>query len=210
MPYSQIDFKGGAVMIILILCGILAVYLFLEKLIQLHRDKVNVRELITGLVNVLKRDGMIEAITLCDTTPGPVAKILNAAIQAYQNDDDIRQAIDDAAAVEVPRLESRLNILATIAYVSPLLGLLGTVLAMAQTFQAQAIAGTSIKFAELSGGMTIALFTTAAGLCIAIPCNIAYNFLVSKVQALCMDMEKASSEILYFFKHHRKNGSEEK
>lgn len=126
--------SGGPVMWLIVLCSLLALYIFIGKWFQFHRAQVNVQELISGLVNVLRRDGMIEAITLCDNTPGPVARILTAAIQAYQNDDDIRQAIDDAALVELPRLESRMNILATISKVAPMLGLLGTVVGMAETF----------------------------------------------------------------------------
>ena len=78
---------GGPMLWLIIFFGLIGVYVFLEKFFQLRRNQVNVRELVTGLVNVLKRDAMIEAITLCDNTPGPVAKLLNAAIQAYQNED---------------------------------------------------------------------------------------------------------------------------
>ena len=134
MLYWNMIVSGGPVMWLIVLCSLLALYIFIGKWFQFHRAQVNVQELISGLVNVLRRDGMIEAITLCDNTPGPVARILTAAIQAYQNDDDIRQAIDDAALVELPRLESRMNILATISKVAPMLGLLGTVVGMAETF----------------------------------------------------------------------------
>ena len=101
MLYWNMIVSGGPVMWLIVLCSLLALYIFIGKWFQFHRAQVNVQELISGLVNVLRRDGMIEAITLCDNTPGPVARILTAAIQAYQNDDDIRQAIDDAALVEL-------------------------------------------------------------------------------------------------------------
>lgn len=197
-------FEGGPLMWVIVACSIIAVFIFIEKWFQFHRAQVNVSELVSGLVNVLRRDGMIEAITLCDNTPGPVAKILTAAIHAYQNEDDIKQAIEDAAIVEMPKLESRLNVLATIAYVAPLLGLLGTVLGMVEAFQAiQLKQGISLTIGDLSGGIHTALMTTAGGLCVAIPCHIAYNYLVSRVESFCVEMEKASSEITYFFKHHK-------
>ena len=206
MEYVQMIKNGGPVMMILVGCSIVAVFIFVEKWFQFHRSQVNVKELVNGLINVLKRDGMIEAITLCDHTPGPVARLLTAAIQAHQNDDDIRQSIEDASIVEVPRLESHLNILATIAYSAPLLGLLGTVVGMADACQAiETKQGISMTLADLSGGIYLALATAAAGLCVAIPCYVAYNYLVSRVQSLCVDMEKASSEILYFFQHHTKS-----
>ena len=195
-------FSGGPMLWLIAFFGLIAIFVFLEKWYQLRRNQVNVRELVTGLVNVLKRDAMIEAITLCDTTPGPVARLLNAAIQAHQNDDDVKLAIEDTAKTELIKLESRLTILSTIAHVAPLLGLLGTVLGMYDTFNGiSTSAGMSLS--ALSGGIREALISTAAGLCVAIPAHLAYNYLVTKVQSLCSDMEKASSEILYFFAHRK-------
>lgn len=204
MIFLQMFRDGGAVMIAIAVCGLIAAYLFVMKWFQFHRASINVGELVAGLVNVLRRDGMIEAITLCDHTPGPVAGILNSAIYAYRNDDDIRQAIEDQSLVEVPRLESYLNVLATLAYVAPLLGLLGTVVGMFEAFRAMEN-GMSMTLPELSRGVYMALTCTAAGLCVAIPCHVAYNYLLSRVQHFCIEMEKASSEILYFFSHHKKH-----
>ena len=127
MNYLQMISQGGPIMIIIALCSVIAVYIFLQKWFQFHRAQVNVGELVAGLVNVLRRDGMIEAITLCDHTPGPVARMLTSAIHAYQNGDDIKQALEEQSLVEVPRLESRLNVLATLEHVTPLPAPLGTV-----------------------------------------------------------------------------------
>ena len=194
---------GGPVLWLIILFGLIAVFVFLEKLFQFRRNQVNVRELVTGLVNVLRRDAMIEAITLCDTTPGPVAKLLNAAIQAYQNDDDIKFAVEDTAKTELTKLESRINILSAIANTAPLLGLLGTVIGMYNTFN-DISSSNGMSLASLSGGVKEALIATAAGLCVAIPAHLACNYLITRVQTLCSDMEKASTEILYFFAHHKR------
>ena len=193
---------GGPMLWLIVFFGVVGIYVFLEKFFQLHRNQVNVKELVTGLVNVLKRDAMIEAITLCDNTPGPVAKLLNAAIQAYQNDDNIKPAIEDTAKIELNRLESRLSILSMIANIAPLLGLLGTVIGMYDTFNGIS-ASNGMSLAALSGGVKEALITTAAGLCVAVPAHLAYNYLLTQVQSLCADMEKASSEILYFFDHRK-------
>ncbi len=202
MSYWNMVVAAGPVMWLILFCSLLALFIFIGKWFQFHRAQVNVRELVSGLVNVLRRDGMTEAMTLCDNTPGPVARILTAAIQAYQNEDDIPRAIDDAVLVELPRLESRLNVLATIAKVAPLLGLLGTVIGMMETFLTMQVKqGISLTLADLSGGISTALITTAAGLCLAIPAMIAYNYLVSRVETFCIEMEKASSEIIYFFHH---------
>ena len=198
MNFWNIIMECGIIMWVILACSVLAVFIFIGKWFQFHRAQVNVRELVSGLVNVLRRDGMIEALSLCDNTPGPVARILTAAIQAYQNEDDIRQAIDDAVLVELPRLESHLNILGTIAKAAPLLGLLGTVYGMYETFSAMR---NSMALNDLSGGISTALITTMAGLVLAIPCLIAYNYLLARVETFCIEMEKASSEIIYFFDH---------
>ena len=90
--------EGGPVIWIIFFCSLLSVFIFFEKAFQFHREEINVRELLRGLFNVLKRDGLVEALTLCDNTPGPAARLLGAAILAYQRgDEDISAAIDEAA-----------------------------------------------------------------------------------------------------------------
>lgn len=211
MLFWQIMRDGGVVMWIILVCSIVATIVFVEKWFHFHREQVNVGELVTGLVNVLKRDGFVEAITLCDNTPGPAARILLTAILAYERgEDDLRQVIEDAALLEVPQLERRLNLLATIAYITPLLGLLGTVIGMMGAFHEIQKKGAYITSADLTGDIGLALITTAGGLCVAIPCYLAYNYLVSRIESMTHDMEKASSEILHFFKYHKReaNGDE--
>jgi biopolymer transport protein ExbB len=208
MLCGELIMDGGPVMWPILFCSFAAMFIFVEKWFHFHREQVNAGELVSGLTNVLKRDGFVEAITLCDNTPGPSAHILMSAILAYEKgEDDLKQVIEDAALIEVPKLERRLNLLATIAYVTPLLGLLGTVLGMMEAFRKISEKGAQITAANLSGEINMALITTAAGLCVAIPSYIAYNYLVSRVESITLDMEKASSEILFFFKHHRTGGS---
>ncbi|MBR2906124.1 MAG: MotA/TolQ/ExbB proton channel family protein [Lentisphaeria bacterium] len=205
MTFWKFILDGGPVLWLILFCSITALFIFLSKWYQFHRSKVDIRELVTGLVNVLHRDGFIEAITLCDNTPGPVAKILAAGIKAFQNKDDVRNAIDEAAHFEVPRLESRLTILATIAKIAPMLGLLGTVIGMGETFfMMQIKQGLSITLADLSGGVSTALTLTGAGLCVSIASYIAYNYLIFRVESFCLEMEKAKTELIYFFRQREK------
>ena len=205
MKYLAILQQGGPVIALIGICALVAAFIFIQKWFEFYRAQVDINEIVTGLINVLRREGMIEAITLCDNSPGPVPRVLSSAIRAYKEDDDIREALATQTLIEVPRLESRLNILATLAYVTPLLGLLGTVLGLVESFQAMTAApDAAATLPELSGGVYKALICTAAGLSVAIPCHIAYNYLVSRVQDFCADMEKASAEIMYFFRHHKK------
>jgi len=196
---------GGPLMYLILLCSLVGMFVFLRKTFQFHREEINVRELVRGLENVLRRDGFVEAISLCDNTPGPAARVLTSAILAYERgDEDIHQAIDDACIEEVPKLERGLDVLGTIGFVSPLLGLLGTVLGMMETFQKISVTqGVYLSASQLSGSINMALITTAAGLAVAIPCYVAYNYLLGRVNAISLDMEKAASEIAYFFSRHR-------
>ena len=200
--FKEILLVGGPVMWLILACSVVALFIFLEKLFYLHRIQVNVGDLVRGLINVLKRGNIVESVSLCDDTPGPAAHVLRSAILSYeQGEEDIAQSIQDAALSEIPRLESRMNILATIAYIAPLLGLLGTVFGMIEVFRQINEVGAFVNSKNLAKGIGEALYTTAGGLCVAIPCYIAYNYLVSRIEAIILDMEKAASEILYFFKH---------
>ena len=210
MKYLSMLQQGGPVIALIAVCALIAAFIFIQKWFEFYRAQVNINEIVTGLINVLRRDGMIEAITLCDNSPGPVPRVLSSAIRAYKEGDDIRDALATQTLIEVPRLESLLNILATLAYVTPLLGLLGTVLGLVDSFQTMTAAPDSAAtLPELSNGVYKALLCTAAGLSVAIPCHIAYNYLGSRVQDFCTDMEKASAEIMYFFRHRkRESGSD--
>ena len=204
MLFMDVMQDGGPVMWLILLCSIVAVFIFLEKLFYLHRVQINAGDLVRGLINVLKRNSIVEAISLCDDTPGPAAHVLRASILSYEEgEEDLRQAIDDAALGEIPRLEARMKILATIGYITPLLGLLGTVLGMIKVFNKIESIGAMVNASDLSQGIGTALFTTASGLCVAIPCFMAYNYLVSRIESVTLDMEKASSEIIYFFKRNK-------
>jgi biopolymer transport protein ExbB len=207
--FLQLMRDGGPVLWIIGVCALIAMFIFFKKTFQFHREEVNVRELVRGLENVLRRNGFVEAISLCDNTPGPAARVLSAAILAYERkDEDLKQAIDDACLEEMPKLEKNIDILSTIGFISPLLGLLGTVLGMMETFETVNVTSSmALSSSELAGTIRMALITTAGGLAVAIPCYVAYNYLVSRVNAITLDMEKAASEIVYFFNQKDKNES---
>ncbi len=200
---------GGPVLWIIGICALIAMFIFFRKTFQFHREEVNVKELVRGLENVLRRNGFVEAISLCDNTPGPAARVLSAAILAYERkDEDLKQAIDDACLEELPKLEKSIDILGTIGFIAPLLGLLGTVLGMMETFETVNMTSSmALSSTELAGTIRMALITTAGGLAVAIPCYVAYNYLVSRVDAITLDMEKAASEIVYFFARKDKTES---
>ncbi len=204
MLFIDIIKDGGPVMWLIAFCSFIALIVILERWFNFHRLQVNVGELLNGLINVLKRGNLLEAISLCEETPGPVSHVLRSVILRYaQNDTDLKQAARNASLDEIPRMERRMNVLATIAYIAPLLGLLGTVLGMIDAFQVIQARGAFVNAVGLSEAIWQALLTTAAGLCVAIPCNIAYNYLVTRIQTVVLEIDKASSEIIYFFSTHK-------
>jgi biopolymer transport protein ExbB len=202
--FLKIMAEGGPVMWIILACSVISVFIFLEKLFYFHRVQINAGDLVRGLVNVLKKNSILEAISLCDDTPGPAAHVLRSAILAFEEgEENLKQAVEDTGLAEIPKLESRMKILGTIAYITPLLGLLGTVFGMIKIFRTITTRGAMVNASDLADGIGQALYTTAAGLCVAIPCYIAYNYLVSRIESITLDMEKSSSEIIFFFKHNR-------
>jgi biopolymer transport protein ExbB len=113
---------------------------------------------------------------------------------------DLREALQEVAQLQVPRLEKNLSILATVGYIAPLLGLLGTVTGMIRVFQTVNLARGTVPVGELAGGIWEALLTTAGGLVVAIPVYVAYNFLVSRMNGAVQDMERAGIEMVQILK----------
>lgn len=198
---------GGPMMWIIMGCAVLALFIFMVKVFQFHRDEISVRELLRGLFNVLQREGIVEALTLCDNTPGPVAKMLSAGILARQHGDkDIRAAIDDAVLDELPKLERHMAVLGMIANIAPMLGLCGTVMGMLKAFEA--IQGEYFSAATIGAPLAQALLTTLAGLVVSIPCQIGYNYLTARIESILMDMEKAALELTGFFNRKAEKSAE--
>lgn len=192
--------KGGPLMYIILICSIFALAVALERLYHLRRARIDTRDFMFKIATALKRNKIMEAIDMCNNTPGPIAHILKAGILKHDRPrSEIREAIEETGLHEVPRLEKNLAVLATIAHITPLLGLLGTVTGMVRAFQVIQEKATSlypVNPGDLAGGIWEALLTTVAGLSVAIPTYVAYNYLVSRVDGLVLDMEKSASDLL--------------
>lgn len=174
-----------------------AIGVFIERMLHYHRAQINSTEFLNGISNVLKRDNVVEALAICDATPGPIPRLVKVAIlNRDRGREGIREALEDAGFTEVPRLEAKLNLLATIAQIAPLMGLLGTALGFIDIFQQIEDSGLQASVGQLSKGIWQALICTAAGLSLAIPSYAAYNYLVSRVNSLVLDMEQISTEVL--------------
>jgi biopolymer transport protein ExbB len=189
--------KDGLVLWLIVLASAVAIVVFIQRFLHYHRSQINSIEFLNGVRNVLKRDNVVEAISICDATPGPVARLVKTAILNRDHGRErVRESLEEAGLVEVPRLEAKLNLLATIAQIAPLLGLFGTVLGFIQVYQQMQGDGLYAHLNSLSAGIWQALVCTAAGLAVAIPAHAGYNYLVSRVNSIVLDMERSATEIL--------------
>jgi biopolymer transport protein ExbB len=202
MSLWQVFLSGGPVMWPILLCSIFALAIALEKFWHLHKISIDTQDFLNKILDKMKHRDTKEALQICDNTKSPIANILKAGILKYDRPrPQIIEAIEDASLYEIPRIEKNLTALATIAHVSPLLGLLGTVTGMVRCFQviqAKATTFHPVSPGDLAGGIWEALLTTVAGLIVAIPTFVAYNYLVSRINHYILEMEKASTELVNF------------
>ncbi len=192
--------KGGPIMWLIFMCSFVAMVVTIERLMHLHRSQIDTRDFMKQIANLLKRNKILNAIEHCNKTQGPIARIMKAGILKHDRGTvEVRDAINDAGVHEVPQLERNLGILATIAHIAPLMGLLGTVTGMVGAFQIIQEKATSlapINPGDLAGGIWEALLTTVAGLSVAIPTFVIYNYLVSRVDGIVLDMEKSATDLI--------------
>jgi len=191
--------KGGPMMWVILVSSIIAAVIFLKKMFDLHRAQIKWGDFLKGIFNILGRGNVVEAVSICEETPGPVSSVVKAAVLHYDEDSDsIRRAIEEAGLSEIPRIEKNLGMLATIAQLTPLMGLLGTVLGMMQVLLIIHQKAPLVQAGDLMGGLMQALIATAAGIAVAILAYAGYNFLIVRVESVVLDMEMASAEILTF------------
>lgn len=191
--------KGGPVMYAILFCSIVALAVVIERFWQLRKARIDTNKFMNEISNLLKRNRIVEAIDMCNQTPGPISQVMKAGILKHDRSrPEIREAIQDTAVGEIPTLEKNLSVLATIAHIAPLLGLLGTVTGMVRAFQVieqKATALQPVNPKDLAGGIWEALLTTVFGLCVAIPTYVAYNYFVDKVNGFILDMEKTATDL---------------
>ena len=185
--------KGGIVMYPILLCSVLTVAIFLEKIWSLRISRVIPEKFLQEVEEFIRNGKINEAIALCSTSNSSIARIIFAGLKRVGKPTEfIKEAISEQGKFESVELERYLNTLGTIAGVSPLLGLLGTVTGMIKTFNVLAISKQLGDPGMLSAGISEALITTAAGLIVAIPSFILYKYFSSKVEKIIIQMEGIS------------------
>lgn len=186
-------------MVVVLLLALLFLVLFVERTLFLHRSQIRSKPFLDGIKNTLEKRRIVEALTLCEETPGPVAAVIKAALlHAGEDPEKLRFAVQEAAVVELPSLERRLGSIAAIAQVAPLVGLLGTLVGLITTFHAFTQGGQYATANALAGGLWQALLVTVGSLMVGIPCHLAYHFLNSRVRGMVRDVEWAGNEIMRY------------
>jgi biopolymer transport protein ExbB len=189
----------GLVFWFLLLLSAIAIAIIIERVLLYRREQIDSAQFLAGVRNVIKRDNVLEALSICDATPGPVARMMKAAILARDGGRErVREALEETGAQEVPRLEAKLAVIATLAQIGPLLGVLGTLFGFAGVFrELRRPDGSAFGYAapgEMFDGLMQALYCAALGVGLAILCYAAYNYLVTRVNVLVADMERAGLE----------------
>ncbi|MCK4810244.1 MAG: MotA/TolQ/ExbB proton channel family protein [Candidatus Omnitrophica bacterium] len=196
----QFIIEGGWLMFPIILFSIFALAIVIEKFIYFSRIKVNMPELLSQILTYARKNRIREAIGVCEKSPSYLANILKAGLFRYdQSKEIIKEAMENASLYEIPKLEKNLNFLSTLAHIAPLLGLLGTVVGLVGCFAAiekYAINVGVVNPSDLAGGIRVALHTTVAGLCVAIPSSLIYNYFIHRVSLYVLSAERASTELL--------------
>ena len=189
--------NGGIVMWPIMATSIVALTIAIERFVNLRRAGIDTQEFMDSIRTVLRQHRIQEALRTCDEAASPVSRIVKAGILKHNRaKEDIREAIENAGHLEIPRLERYLSALATCAQIAPLLGLLGTVQGMILAFTEIQHKHGVVNPSDLAEGIGNALITTAAGLIVAIPTIVVYNYYVARVENMILEMEISCSEMV--------------
>ena len=187
---------GGFMMWPLLAFAVLGVIVIIWKFIDLQIKSARTRSLLSDVDQLLAEHRIQEAIRRCQESKAPAAAILLAGLRRHEEGTErVMKAIENAGLIELAGLERGLVWLATLANVAPLTGFLGTVVGMIQAFQAIELAG-EVEATTVAGGIKVALITTAFGLTIAIPINIAHNYFVTQIDRLVIEMEESAQKMI--------------
>lgn len=192
---------GGPVVGFILAGSVLAVAAFLERVICFHQARINVARFLQEIEAYLRDKNLAAALRHCETCDSPVARIVKTGLShLHQPRERLRAKLEEATLSEVPELEKHVGILAVVAHVSPLLGLLGTVTGMVKTFQAiaQKSSTGTVPVAALANGIWEALITTLVGLMVAIPVLVSYRYLEYFLDRIKYDMERAVQAVLNY------------
>ena len=195
---------GPGFMALIILCLILGLALAIERILYLSFAKTNTKKLVGKVEQALQEGGIEKAKDVCRDSKGPVASIFYDALLHYDEGlDVVEKRITSAGGVQMSLMENNLSWIALFIAIAPSLGFLGTVIGMVQAFDAIEVAG-DISPNIVAGGMKVALITTVGGLIVAMILQVFYNYILSRIDSLSIDMEEASIDLVDVLAKHKK------
>ena len=186
MGLWQLFMSGGWLMWVLLILGGLTIFIFVERFMAIRKASEFDMNFMNRIRDYILDGKVAAAVDLCRKTNTPIARMIEKGMS------DVQSAIENVANLEVSKLETNLPILATIAGGAPMIGFLGTVVGMVQTFMDMAAAGGTVDMSLLSSGMYVAMITTVGGLLVGIPAYFGYNYLVARIEKLVFRMEANS------------------
>ncbi len=194
---TELISKGGPLVWLLMACLVFSVAIFLERLSYYHRASMNIGEFLAGLAALIRRKNYAEALQECVATRVPAGRVIHAALLRHQAPrEQLKEIVQEAGQLEVPRLERYLAILNAIAHTGPLIGLLGTVIGLLDSFTNLSSANGMTTPAEVARGVYESLITSALGLVVAIPSYLFFAFLSARSRSIMHDLERAGVEIV--------------
>lgn len=196
----QLIEQGGVILIIILVLSVVALAIVIERLLFFRKNRGDEEVIMKRLETTLSKGNFDEALAICETQQSPITNLMKVGIEhrSYSRE-IIKMAISDAANLEIPRMERFLSTLGTIAHVSPLLGLLGTVTGNIDAFGVLGGAGVGAGDpAILARGISEALITTAAGIIVSIPAIAFYNYLVQRVNHSIIRLENRVNELVLY------------
>ncbi|HEB29919.1 MAG TPA: MotA/TolQ/ExbB proton channel family protein [Spirochaetes bacterium] len=189
--------KGGVIMWLILALSLIAAVLIIERLFYFRKIRVGEEKMISRLKTTLQKGHFDEALSICENNPSPITNLMRVGIEHRgYSPETIKNSILDAANMEIPRMEKHLPALGTITHIAPLLGLLGTVTGNISAFGVLGKFGAVGDPGLLAKGISEALLTTAAGLIVAIPAIIFYNYLVNKANHTILWLENRVNELV--------------
>lgn len=194
----ELSFNWNIILIIIGGCSIVSFTVFIERLLYLRKSEIDTNHLLIRLRKSIQDGNIVEAVQTCENMGGSVANIIKAGLMKHhRGQEHIENAMEMAGLVEIAHLERNGKILSIIAHLAPLIGLLGTVLGFIQAFSEMRASGlVDISATQIGEAMEYALVTTAAGLAVAIPSVLAYNYIVSRVESFILEIQTTSNEVV--------------
>ncbi|MGB4206082.1 MAG: MotA/TolQ/ExbB proton channel family protein [Bacteroidales bacterium] len=193
----DLAFKGGWVMLPIVLLSILAVYIFIERFIVIRKASKEENNFMNNIRDFMHEGRIESALTLARNNNSPIARMIEKGVLRLGKPlNDINAAIENVGKLEIAKLEKNIAAIATVAAVAPMLGFLGTVMGMVRAFYDMSMAGNNIDISLLSSGIYQAMVTTVAGLIVGIIALVFYNILVARIEKIVYMLEARATEFI--------------